>query len=67
MRQIIIERAVLIAGEHHEPGPAALAPEIADYLVRQGCARKADAADKEAAQAAADAKAKPTKTKADKA
>jgi hypothetical protein len=38
MRTINIERAVLVAGEHIEPGPAEFETEMADYLVRQGCA-----------------------------
>jgi hypothetical protein len=38
MRTINIERAVLVAGEHIEPGPAEFETAMADYLVRQGCA-----------------------------
>ena len=38
MRTINIERAVLVAGEHFEPGPAEFETAMADYLVRQGCA-----------------------------
>ena len=38
MRHINIERAVLINGEHTEPGRVQVTAEMADYLVRQGCA-----------------------------
>jgi hypothetical protein len=52
MRDIIITRAVLIAGEHTEPGPATLPAALADYLIRQGCALEPDETD-DAAPAAA--------------
>jgi hypothetical protein len=45
MRTINIERAVLIAGEHFEPGPATFEPELAAYLVRQGCASEIEDGD----------------------
>ena len=43
MRTIYIERAVLIAGEHTEPGPITVEKALADYLVRQGCASEIEA------------------------
>jgi hypothetical protein len=51
MRTINIERAVLVAGEHFEPGPAEFETEMADYLVRQGCAAEIE---EEPAKALAD-------------